>query len=489
MRINPFSLRGMKQERRAGIASEVLQIALELTPMQAQRVRDLLMELYKGTEEPTIKELYEIVMQEAEREQYKEMKLQLRYIANKLSQAFEVFGTEPEEFWKNYDDTCNVVELEGLTDAEKTLVTLTLVQRITEEFTEGRGKKRLNIALDDAYKAIQNYYDKETPIAKIVREGRKYGFAMVISTQMLKDMPEAIVSNTALKFIHTYHDPFNIERVYSMLGMSEFEKSILYRMPTGSCLLFDLNAIQKGKVSPAYVQVDKVTDKEREALRERTKQVPVEEVKEKKVTKRSLYDMTIKKDIPDVSVYRFLIALKETNMDVTSANKLLKDRGWVRSTSTLYGSTTRPSLIERAVSGKYATSEGVFYEKTLDILDPDRMVNAQGIYKGGEVHRQLMERTIAMIQSRGNYAFVPTEKDSFDVGEIEPDRKIKGWWNYKEIKVYEIQTDAEKGHIRRCIEKGTRYKAELRIVVNDKKVEDAVRELTNGNTECINLNN
>ncbi len=129
LRINPFALRGMKPERRTGVASEVLQIALELTPMQAQRVRDLLAELYKTNPEPTVQDLYDSVMQEIELEKYKEMKLQLRYIAEKLSQAREVFGKEPEEFWSSYDKACGVIELEGLTDAEKTLITLVIVQR------------------------------------------------------------------------------------------------------------------------------------------------------------------------------------------------------------------------------------------------------------------------------------------------------------------------------------------------------------------------
>ena len=490
MRINPFSLRGMKPERRAGIASEVLQISLELTPMQAQRVRDLLNEMYTGTSEPTVKELHDMVMKEAELEKYKEMKLQLRYIANKLSQAFEVFGEEPEEFWRNYDDTCSVVELEGLTGAEKTLVTLALIQRITEEFTDGRkGKKRLNIALDDAYRAIADYYEKETPIAKIVREGRKYGFAMVISTQLLKDMPESIVSNTAMKFIHAYHDPYHIEKVYRMLAMSELEKDILYRMPIGSCFLFDLEAIQKGKVSPAFVQIDVVTQKEKEELKERIKKVQVADVKEPKVVakKRNLYEITAGMDIPDVSVYRFLLALKASKMNIAEANKMLQEKGWVTSTSTLYGSKKKPSLLERAVSGKYATKDGVFHDKTLDIVSPDRMVDAQGIYKGGEVHKALMKRTIGLIQSKGNYAFVPTDKDSFDVGEIQPDKKIKGWWDYKAIRIYEIQTDAEKKHMERSLEKGRRYKAELTIVVNDKKVEEAVKELTQNKIDCINF--
>lgn len=490
MRINPFSLRGMKPERRAGIAAEVLQISLELTPMQAQRVRDLLNEMYKGSSEPTVKELYEIVLQEAEEEKYKEMKLQLRYIANKLSQAFEVFGEEPEAFWKNYDETCSIVELEGLTDAEKTLVTLALIQRITEEFTDGRkGKKRLNIALDDAYKAIANYYEKETPIAKIVREGRKYGFAMVISTQLLKDMPESIVSNTAMKFIHAYHDPYNIERVYKMLNMSQLEKDILYRMPTGSCFFFDLEAIQKGKVSPAFLQVDVVTEKEKKALKDRIKQVEIEKINEKApiIKQKNLYDMTIGMDIPDVSVWRFLLALKETEQNVTNANKLLMEKGWIKSKGTLYGSTKRPSILERAISDKYFTKEGRFTDKAINILNPDRMVDAQGIHKGAELHKSMMKLTIKMIQKKGNYAFVPKEKDSFDVGEIEPDKKIKGWWNYKGMVIYEIQTNAREEGIKKCIEKSKKYKAKLIIITQDEKIEKEIKEMVKEEAEVRNI--
>ena len=414
LHINPFALRGMKPERRAGIASEVLQISLELTPMQAQRVRDLLNELYRTTKEPTIGELYDAVMQEAELEKYKEMKLQLRYVANKLSQAFEVFGSEPDQFWTSYDNTCGVVELEGLTDAEKTLVTLALIQRITEEFGDSRVKKeRLNIALDDAYRAIATYYGKETPIARIVREGRKYGFAMVISTQLLKDMPESIVSNTAMKFIHAYHDPYNIDKVYTMLGMTELERDILYRMPVGKCFLFDLEAIQKGKVSPAFIEVDTVSNPEREALKARIKHVEMEKQQAYQPQEaKDTSEMTKGLDMPDVSVFRFLIAVRASNGNLTEANKMLKEKGWVKSVSTLYGSKTRPSLPQRAVAGGYTHKEGGFTPRTHKILTPETMIDRQGIYKGAESHKNMMKKVIGLIQSKGNYAFVPSEKEA-----------------------------------------------------------------------------
>ncbi len=493
LRINPFALRGMKPERRTGIASEVLQIALELTPMQAQRVRDMLAEMYKTNPEPTVQELYETVMQEVELEKYKEMKLQLRYIAEKLSQAFEVFGKEPKEFWDSYDNNCGIMELEGLTDAEKTLVTLTIVQRITEEFSKRKqGKKRLNIALDDAYKAIANYYGKETPIAKIVREGRKYGFAMVISTQMLEDMPKSIIGNTAMKFIHSYHDPYSVSSIHKMLNMSELEQDILYRMPTGACFLFDLEAIQKGKISPAFLQIDEVTKQEKEAMKMSIKQVApiIENKQEKQVQQQKLSatmrDVLKKRDIPDVSVYRFLVAMQESSMDTTRAYALLQKRGWVTSPTTLYGNKSSPSLLERATSGGYFSNNAIT-KKGNAIIDPETMISVQGVHKGAEAHTKLMEKTIRMIQSNGNYPFVDSDKDGFDVGELKQNKRVKGWWDYKNLTIYEAQTDAQEQHIKRCMEKAERNNAELVVVVDNEKVEKEAERVLEGRHKCMNL--
>ena len=126
LKINPFPLRGMSIERRCGVASELLQISLALTDLQAQKVRETLTEMYSEGNEPTIKTLHDRLLQLVEKERYKEMKLQLRYITNKLREAFEIFGYEPQEFWDNYDKTCNIVDMQGLTDTEKKLVTHTI---------------------------------------------------------------------------------------------------------------------------------------------------------------------------------------------------------------------------------------------------------------------------------------------------------------------------------------------------------------------------
>ncbi len=96
-------------------------------------------------------------------------------------------------------------------------------------------------------------------------------------------------------------------------------------------------------------------------------------------------------------------------------------------------------------------------------------------------------KVIDLIHSRGNYAFVPSEKDSFDVGEIQPDKKIKGWWDYKALRIYEIQTDADKAHLDRSVEKARRFKAALTIVTNNSKVEEEIIKHVNGKFDCLNI--
>ena len=490
LRINPFALRGMDPGKRAGIASEVLQVALDLTPMQMQRVREMLNAQYESTGEPTIQDLHKAAMEEAEKEHMRELRLQWHYIANKFTQLFGIFGEEPKEFWNNYRSTCSIVELEGLTDAEKVAVTHTIVQRITEEF--GRGRGRLNIALDDAYKALEDYHGNETLIARIVREGRKYGFGMVISTQQLRDIPESVISNTAVKFIHAYHNPYDKERVHTLLDMSELEKNILYRMPKGMCFLFDLYAIQKGKVRPAFIEVDKVTEEERKSFSKGIKRIDINGIQQKEGAKaragreKSMYEITKEAAPPDVAVYRFIVALRDAG-SVTAAHGFLKSSGWITSTSTLYGGRDKPSLLERAVSGRYIEREGRFLEKGSAMINPERMIEAQGIYKGSEVHKRLMAATIRLIQKDGDFAFVPEKKDGFDVGRIPVSRKVKGWWDYENITIYEVQRDADEKNIKKCMNKAKRYKAKLVIVTDSEKVEEEAREIGKGEIEAIRI--
>jgi GTPase SAR1 family protein len=484
LKINPFPLRGMSIERRAGIASELLQVSLALTDLQAQKVRETLVDMYNEKTEPTIRILHDRLLAEADKERYKEMKLQLRYITNKLRQAYEIFGYESSEFWDNYDKTCNIVDMEGLTDIEKKLVTHTIIQRIIEEF-KVQDRIKLYIALDDAYQAIVNYQNKETNITKVVREGRKYGFGLLISTQLLNDLPEAIVANTSVKFVMSYHEPIALDRIHRMLVFTEVEKALLHRMPVGSCMLFDQNAIQNGMPQPAFIEVDRIGTDEKNKLKEAIKRLNVTAYAAPAMPGKGVHNVIRELDIPSVSVYRLLVAFSRTN-DLTGAYKVLKDKRWITSQTTIYGTKSKPSLVQRATDSGYF-ADGKLTQKAFAVLDPYLMIQKQGNRKGSEEHTGLMKHTIEMIQDKGNFAFALRERESFDIGELKTDPKIKGMWDYYAVTAYEIQTNAIRSEIERCIEKAKEQQTELVFVTNGNKNKEEIERLTGNEYKCLKL--
>ena len=478
LKINPFALRGMSKERRSGIAAELLQFSLGLTDLQAQKVRETLMALYTEGILPSIVKLHDRIMDSVQFEQYKETKLQLQFIANKLRQAFEVFGSEPQSFWDSYDRTCSIIDMEGLTDIEKKLVTYTIMQRIIEEF-KVRDSTKLHIALDDAYQALLDYYGKETNITKIVREGRKYGFGLLIATQMLKDLPAPIIANTSMKFIMSYHEPKELEDVHLMLGMSELETSLLYRMPKGNCFLFDQNAIQGGKAHPAYIEVDRVSKDEMEKLASSIARAEIGGIAATAAQLQPQQQGSLTKGlkIPPVSVYRFLVAMHRTG-STAEAIRFLKDKRLITSDSTVYGGKKQPSLLERAKDGCYINEDERLTASALEIIDPYSLIAKQGARKGGEDHTAIMRRIIEMEQDSGNFAFVLSDREAFDVGAIVPDKRTRGVWNYGTVRGYEVQTTAIKSEVDRCIEKSKEHNNELIFATNSSKVKREIESMT-----------
>ncbi len=488
LKINPFALRGMSKDRRSGIAAELLQFSLGLTDLQAQKVRETLMQLYDEGVLPSLSKVHDRIQDSIKQEPLREIKLQLTFITNKLRQAYEVFGNEPEEFWNNYDKTCNIIDMEGLTDIEKKLVTYTIMQRIIEEF-KVRDSIRLQIALDDAYQALLDYYGKETNITKIVREGRKYGFGLLIATQMLKDLPGPIVANTSMKFVFSYHEPKELEDVHLMLGMSEIETSLLYKMPRGHCFLFDQNAIQGGNEHPAYIEVDKLSKAEMERLAATIARVEIGGVivPKQEQLQRPGSSITDGLRIPPVSVYRFLVAVQRTS-NAADAVKFLKEKRLITSDSTIYGGKKKPSLIERAKDANYMNEEGKLTDMALEILEPKLMVEKQGARKGGEDHQAIMKRLIEIEQDNGNFAFVLSEREAFDIGVIVPDKRTRGVWNYGAIRAYEVQTTAIKSEVDRCVEKSKQNNTELIFATNSSKVKKEIELITMDRYKVLKIN-
>lgn len=67
------------------------------------------------------------------------------------------------------------------------------------------------------------------------------------------------------------------------------------------------------------------------------------------------------------------------------------------------------------------------------------------------------------------------------------DGKVKGLWNYKDVVAYEIQTNAIKSEIFRCMEKAKAQNTELVFVTNSNRTKEEIESLTENKYVCLKL--
>ena len=115
-------------------------------------------------------------------------------------------------------------------------------------------------------------------------------------------------------------------------------------------------------------------------------------------------------------------------------------------------------------------------KKCIEILDPDRLIAKQGVLAGSEEHKELMKKTICMVQNGGNLSLTTNEKDGFDVGEIKA--KTRNAWDLKKLTIYECQTNAIKSEVDKAIVKSKRMNAELVFVVGSKELAEEIDKST-----------
>ena len=120
----------------------------------------------------------------------------------------------------------------------RSLAGLTILQYIKEIMrAEGAAKEpgvKLFIVLDEAWKIAQ---DERSDVIAIVREGRKYNFALLIATQNPTDMHKAIFSNIGTIFVLRLVLKEFRDYVRNSIGYSQFIDDEISRFGVGDAAL------------------------------------------------------------------------------------------------------------------------------------------------------------------------------------------------------------------------------------------------------------
>ena len=386
-KVNLFKLNGLGKEARASMAAESLTVAARLTALQSTKVKSALMRFYIDGKEPSLYDLW-LTLCSNDRGKSNVLNQRLRAIQR-------VVGYEPDALWNGIFTRNSLISLAGLNESEKSLVTYSLLQRLSEIFDkrpELNSRLRLMVAVDEAWQFFRQERgfetSRESSLEKVVRLGRKYGFGLVISTQQIEDVPKVFVNSCALVMVHQLRE--SQYHGFDILGLGRYESALLKGAAQGEMLLMDRGAAQKGSWWHDYVKVQALSDREITALAGKgplfgpaaisEPEMPIEMHDAGAEPAQGANNNALKGiDMPSVPVYRFMVCLARTG-DIPKAYQMLREKDWLTSKASIYGGLGKPGILVRAKSLGYVAETGELTAKGINVIDPDGLIEKQGVW-------------------------------------------------------------------------------------------------------------
>lgn len=194
--LNLLDLAGMSSGERVKQIMSALDILSDLQnfPREREEIETALESVYRKKKQPELKDLLAVL-------RGKKSERMIKRLTTQGSDFFSGKSTLPLSKILASGLVC--INLRGLPSEElRSLAALTLLQFIKEkmrreELREQKGIKLL-VVLDEAWKIAQ---DERSDVITIIREGRKYNFALVVASQNPSDMHKTILSNAGTLFV------------------------------------------------------------------------------------------------------------------------------------------------------------------------------------------------------------------------------------------------------------------------------------------------
>lgn len=234
-KLNLLDLVGLKKRDRIKQIISSLDILIDLKsyPTERDEIEEALEDIYQRTKTPTLKDVVKILDKRKKKR------------AARLLKRFTVEGTD---FFAG-KSTINVKKLTEMglvcldlhelpTEEMRSLAGLTILQYI-KEIMRGSGIAeyqgiKLFVILDEAWKIAS---DERSDVISIVREGRKYNFALIIATQNPNDMNKTIFSNIGTMFILRLVLKEFRDYVRNSIGYSEFIDNEISKFGVGDAVV------------------------------------------------------------------------------------------------------------------------------------------------------------------------------------------------------------------------------------------------------------
>lgn len=189
----------------------------------------------------------------------------IKSISRSLKKIMEISAEFQEE-----NDRVKVISLRNCNQEIKKLFPILLAREFFEEHKRKIGEtvdKTFHLIIDEAHNILSYQSNREAEIWKdyrlelfeeIIKEGRKFGFFLTISSQRPADISETIMSQFHNFFIHRLINEKDLRLIDNVIStLDSYSKGLIPTLPQGACILtgtaFDF---------PQIIQVKKIENKD-----------------------------------------------------------------------------------------------------------------------------------------------------------------------------------------------------------------------------------
>ncbi len=120
-------------------------------------------------------------------------------------------------------------------DLEKNFVSYILIRSISENLNKSKFNQKINnyIILDETWKSLENIY-----LSRLFREGRKYGFSIIVASQLVTDINNVIIANSSSIFLFKIQntDDFKILNNIGIIDKTDMKN--LLNLNRGECFVY-----------------------------------------------------------------------------------------------------------------------------------------------------------------------------------------------------------------------------------------------------------
>jgi len=238
---------GLPKSSRIKQIVSALDILLDLKsfPHEKDEIEEAIEKVYSSKKKPNLSDVVHWL-------EGKKRKKSARLLRRFTTEGCDFFGgTSTIDIKSLISSGLVCLDLHNLpTEEMRSLAGLTILQYVKEMMrAEGASEQKgvkLFIVLDEAWKIAQ---DERSDVITIVREGRKYNFALLIATQNPTDMNKAIFSNVGTLFVLRLVLKEFRDYVRSSVGYPQFIDNEISKFGVGDAAINMIFAKRQSKVS------------------------------------------------------------------------------------------------------------------------------------------------------------------------------------------------------------------------------------------------